>query len=126
MDFIDEENGVLVLLDFLHHLLEALLEIAAIAGAGKQRAHVEREYGRLREHGWHVGFDDLAREPLGDRRLADARIPDKQRVILLATAQHLDGALHFGLAPDKRIDAPVPRLPIEVDAISLQRAFFFL
>ncbi len=35
------------LLDLLHHLLQALLEVAAIAGAGEQRAHVEREHRRV-------------------------------------------------------------------------------
>ncbi len=46
MDFVDEQDRLLVLLDLLHHLLEALFEIAAIAGAGEQRAHVERVDGR--------------------------------------------------------------------------------
>ena len=126
MNFVDEENGVLVLLDLLHHLLEALLEVAAIARAGEQRAHVKREHGRLGEHLGHIRVDDLARQALGDRRLADAWIADQQRIVLLAAAQHLDGALDLGVAADERIDAPLPRLPIEVDAISFQGAFLFL
>ena len=126
MDLVDEENGVLVLLDLLHHLLEALFEIAAIAGAGEQRAHVEREHRRVGQNFGDVRVDDLARETLGDRRLADARIADQQRIVLLPAAQHLDGALDFGLAADQRIDAPFSRLPVEVDAISFQSAFLFL
>ena len=126
MDFVDEQNGVLVLLDFLHHLLQALFEIAAIARAGEQRAHVEREHGRIGQNLGHVRVDDLARQALGDRRLADAWIANQQRIVLLSAAQHLDGALHFGLAANERIDAPFSRLPIEVDAISFQRAFLFL
>ena len=78
------------------------------------------------QHLGHVRVDDLARQALGDRRLADARVADQQRIVLLPAAQHLDGALHFGLAADQRIDAPLPRLPIEVDAISFQGAFLFL
>ena len=120
------ENRVLVLLDLLHHLLEALLEIAAIARAGEQRAHIEREHGQFGQHLGHVRVDDLARQSLGDRRLADARIADQQRIVLLPAAQHLDGALDFSLAADEWIDAPLPRLPIEVDAISFQGAFLFL
>ena len=48
VDLVDEQDRVLVLLDLLHHLLQALLEIAAIARAGEQRAHVEREDRRAR------------------------------------------------------------------------------
>ena len=79
MDLVDEENRVLVILDLLHDLLQALLEVAAIARAGEQRAHVEREDRRAGEHVRHFARDDLAREAFGDRRLADAGIADEQR-----------------------------------------------
>ncbi len=115
-----------MLLDLLHHLLEALLEIAAIARAGEQRAHVEREHRRVGEHLRHFRLDDLAREPLGDRRLADAGIADQQRIVLLPAAEHLDRARDLGLAADQRIDPAVLRLLVEVDAISVERAFLFL
>ena len=126
MDLVDEQNRVLVLLDFLHHLLQALFEIAAIARAGEEGAHVEREHRRLGQNFRHVRVDDLSRKALGDRRLADARIANQQGVVLLTAAQHLDGPLHLGLAADKGIDAPLTRLPIEVDAICFQSAFLFL
>ncbi len=126
MDLVDEQDRVLVLLDLLHHLLQALLEIAAIARAGEQRAHVEREHGRAFEHLGHLGVDDLAREAFGDRGLADAGVADQQRVVLLPAAEHLDGALDLGLAADQRIDPPVPRLAVEIDAIGVERAFLLL
>ena len=126
MDFVDEQDGVFVLLDFLHHLLQALFEIAAIARAGEQRAHVEREDGRIGQDLRHIRIDDLARKALGDRRFPDARVTNQERIVLLPAAQHLNGALHFGLAANERIDAPLSRLPIEVDAISFQGAFLFL
>ena len=47
VDLVDEHDRVRVLLDLLDDLLQALLEIAAIARAGEQRAHVEREHGRV-------------------------------------------------------------------------------
>ena len=78
------------------------------------------------EHLGHVRVDDLARQALGDRRLADAGVADQQRIVLLPAAQHLDRALNLGLAADERIDAPLSRLPIEVDAICFQGAFLFL
>ncbi len=62
--------------------LQPLLEIAAIAGAGQQRAHVERIDDRFLEHVGHVAFDDLARQTLRDRGFAHARIADIERVVL--------------------------------------------
>ena len=46
VDLVDEHDRAGIGLDLLDHLLEALFEIAAIARAGEQRAHVEREHGR--------------------------------------------------------------------------------
>ncbi len=57
---------------------------------------------------------DLAREALGDGRLADAGIADEQRVVLLAAAEDLDGALTSLLAADQGIDPALARLLVEV------------
>ena len=80
----------------------------------------------MREHLGHFRLDDLARQALGDGGLADAGVADQQRVVLLPAAQDLDRARHLGLAADQRIDAAVPRLLVEVDAVSLERTFLFL
>ena len=74
----------------------------------------------------HIAVDDLARQPLGDGRLADARIAHEQRVVLLAAAQHLDRAQHLSLAPDQRVDAAVLGLLVEVDAIGVERVLRLL
>ncbi len=126
VDLVDEHDGVGMRLDFLHHLLQALLEIAAIAGAGEQRAHVEGEHRRVAQHLRHLALDDLAGEALRDGGLADAGIADEQRVVLLAAAQNLDRALHLHLAADQRIDLAVLRLLVEVDAITIERVALFL
>ena len=121
MDLVDEHDGAGIGLDLAHHRFEPLLEIAAVAGAGEQRAHVELEDGGFGEHLRHVAHDDAAREALGDGGLADAGVAHEQRVVLLPPAQHLDGALDLGPAADQRIDAACPRLLIQVDAIDLER-----
>ena len=123
VDFVDEEDRVLVVLDLLDDLLQPLLEIAAIARAGQQRAHVEREDGRAGEHVGHFALRDLARQTLRDGGLADARVADEQRVVLVTAAEHLDRAQHLGLAADERIDAAVARFLVEIDAIGVERAF---
>ena len=59
------------------------------------------------QHVRHFAVDDAARQPFGDRGLADAGIADEQRVVLLPAAQHLDGAADLGVAADQRIDLAV-------------------
>ncbi len=113
-------------LEFLEHLLQPFLEIAAIAGAREQRAHVEREHGGGRQHFRHFAVDDALGEPFRDRGLADAGFADEQRIVLLPAAQHLDGAVDLGIAPDHRIDLAVARLLVEVDAIGIERLALFL
>ena len=93
-----------MLLELLDDLLQPLLEVAAIARAGQQRAHVEREDGRVREHFGHVALDDALGKAFGDGGLADAGIADIERVVLGTAAQHLDGAVQLGVAADQRID----------------------
>ncbi len=96
-------------------------DLAAIAGAGQQRAHVEREDGRVLKHLGHLAMDDAPRQPLGDRGLADPGIADIERVVLGAPAEDLDRPLDLGLAPDQRVDLAALGLLVEVDAIGVER-----
>ena len=111
------------LLELVDDRLQPLLEIAAIARAGEQRAHVERIDHRGQQHLGHVALDDLARQAFGDRGLADAGIADIERVVLRAAAQDLDRAIDLGAAADQRIDLAVLRLLVEIDGELLERAF---
>ena len=104
VDLVDEQDRAAHRLEFGRHRLQPLLEIAAIARAGQQRAHVEREDGGVVQHFRHFALDDAPRQAFGDRGLADAGIADIERVVLGAPAQDLDGALDLGLAADQRID----------------------
>ena len=102
--------------------LRRFLEVTAIARACQERAHVEREHRSVGQHLGHLVLGDLTGQPLGDGRLAHAWVADEQRVVLLPSAQDLDGPLDLRFPPDERIDTPVLRLLVEVDAISLQCA----
>src|SRR3546814_9327596 len=71
-------------------------------------------------------LDDLAGQPFGDGRLADARIADIERIVLRAAAEDLDGALHLLAATDQRIDLSVAGLLVQIHAELLERAFALL
>ncbi len=126
MDLVDEHDGAGVGFELLDDLLEPLLEVAAVAGAGEQGAHVEGKHRRIAQHVGHFAVDDAARETLGDRGLADAGVAHEQRVVLLPAAEHLDGSADLGVAADQRVDLALARLLVEVDAIGLERVALFL
>ena len=86
VQLVDEQDDVAAGADLLQHLLEALLEVAAVAGAGDERAEVERvellalRASRARRRRRCLG------EALDDRGLADAGLADQHRVVLGAAA----------------------------------------
>ena len=86
------------------HGLEPLLELAAVLRAGEQRADVERPDALALQALRDVARDDPLREPLDDRRLADARLADQHRVVLRAPREHLDHAADLLVAPDHRVE----------------------
>jgi hypothetical protein len=75
VDLVDEEDGARLLLELGDHALETLLEIAAVLGAGDQRAHVERVDRAVGQHVGHLALDDHARQAFGNGGLADAGSP---------------------------------------------------
>ena len=79
MDLVDEHDGVRVRLDLLDDLLQAFLEIAAVAGAG-EGVPMSREKTVAFSRTSALPLDDLAGEALGDGGLADAGIADQERL----------------------------------------------
>ena len=120
MDLVDEQDRTRLLLEIAEHALQALLEVAAVLGAGDERAHVERVDRAVGEHVRHLALGDQAGQALGDRGLADPGLADVERVVLAAPAQDLDGALDLELAADQRIDAAFGRQPVEVAAVLVE------
>ncbi len=91
-------------LDLLEHLLEALLEVAAVAGAGHQGAEVERVELLVGERLGHRVVGDGLGQALDDGRLADAGLADEHRVVLGAAREHLHDALGLAGAADDRVE----------------------
>src|SRR5690606_40039017 len=85
------------------------------------RGHVEREnpvpLERFRDL---AGRDELG-EAFDDRSLADARLPDEDRVVLLASAQDLDHALDLVRPPDGRVELVLARELRQVTAEVVER-----
>jgi hypothetical protein len=86
VELVDEQDDVAAGLDLLEHLLEALLEVAAVAGAADERTEVERVELLVVQRLGHVVGHDLLGQALDDGGLADAGLADEHRVVLGAAA----------------------------------------
>ena len=104
VDLVDEEDDVAPGADLLQDLLEALLEVTAIAGPGHQGTEVEGVELLAGEGVGDVAGDDLQGEAFDDGGLADAGLTDEHRVVLGAAGQDLHDSLDLVAATDDRVE----------------------
>ena len=121
VDLVDEEDGPRLLAQRRDHGLQPLLEVAAKARAGQQRAHVEGVDPGVLQRRWNLPQMDLQRQPFGERRLADAGFADEDGIVLAAAAEHAGRARQLLLAADERIDLAFGGAPDQVGGEERQR-----
>jgi hypothetical protein len=101
--------------------LQPLLELAAVLRAGYERAHIERDDALVFQTFWNVTANDAARKSFDDRRLADTRLADEDRIVLGAAREDLDHAADFLVAADHGIELALFRELSEIAAVTLER-----
>src|SRR6266545_3335957 len=120
VQFVDEQHDVAAGLDLLEHLLQALLEVAAVPRAGDQCPQVQGVDLLALQGLGDVTLDDLGGQPLDDGGLAHAWFADQDRVVLGPAGQDLHDPLDLLLSPDHRVELPVPGELGEVPAELVQ------
>ena len=103
VQLVDEQDRVVRVAQLLDDLLEPLLELAAVLGAGDERPDVEGQDALVEERLRDVAGDDPMGQALGDGRLADAGLADEGRVVLRAPREDLDDPLDLLLSADDGI-----------------------
>ena len=103
VDLVDEQDDVAAGAHLLEDLLEALLEVAAVARAGHERAHVQGVELLVAQGLGDVAVDDGLAQALDDGGLAHARLPDEDGVVLGAPGEDLHDPLHLLFAADDRV-----------------------
>ena len=112
VQLVDEEDDRAARVgDLLQDGLEPVLELAAVLGAGDQRADVERDDAAVAQALGHVARDDALGQALGDGGLAHAGLADQHRVVLGAAGQDLDDAADLVVAADDRVELALRRRP---------------
>ena len=105
MELIDEQDDLaLGLLHFLEHGLQAVLELAAVLGAGDQRAHVELDKVAVAQGARYVAGHDSLGDTFDDGCLAYARLANEHGIVLGAAGQDLDGTANLVGTTDDRVE----------------------
>ena len=76
VQLVDEQDDVLGPADFVHDRLDALLELAAVFGAGDHQGEVERDDALVAQEFRDVAGGDFLGEAFDDGGLADAGFAD--------------------------------------------------
>ena len=88
----------------VHHLLEALFEIAAVTRASNKRAQIERvELLAVKRFRNLIGSDCLC-QTFNDCGLANTRLANKNRVVLGPATEHLHDAFCFACTTDNWVE----------------------
>ena len=82
VQLVDEQDDVAGLLHLVDGVLDALLELAAVLGAGHHAGQVQRQDALVQQLLGHVAGGDALGQTLGDGRLAHAGLTDQHGVVL--------------------------------------------
>ena len=104
MHLVDEDDHVLGALDFVHHSLDPLLELAAVFGTSNHQGKIEGDDLLIQEDFGHDTAGDFLRQTLGDGGLADAGLTNKHRIVFGAAAKDLDDAADLVFTTDHRVE----------------------
>ena len=121
VELVDEEDGLFGRAHLVEDGLDAFLELAAVFRARDHQGQVEHDEALAVQELRHVVRGDLARQPLHDRGLADARLADEDGIVLRAAAEDLDHAFDLVVAADDRVELVFLRKGGQVASERVQR-----
>ncbi len=106
--------------DLLEDGLQALFELAPVLGSGDHRSEIEGDDPPIPQPLRYISFDDAICESLDDGSLADAGLPDQNRVVLGAAREDLDDTADLLVTPDHRVELPLAGCLGEVPAVAFE------
>ena len=116
MRFVDEENQVVALFDFVDDALDTFFKHSAQHGAGNYPAHLQLDHVRVsqtRRNLLRLQLDHPG-EAFDHGSLADARFPNQhRRVSALAMTKNFDDLLNLFFAANRGRNLVGPSHPIQ-------------
>ncbi len=82
MQFINEEDHIVIFLQLAHERFHTLLELSSVLGARYERGQVERDDPLVEEHPGNLPLDDPQGKSLSNGRFSHTRLSYEQWVVL--------------------------------------------
>ena len=117
VDFVDKQDGMLDFGQLFEHGFDAGFKVAAIFGAGQERAHIQCKHGGTGQRFGHIAVLQTISQALGQRGFAHTGLAHQKRIVFAAAAQGLHEALQLHGAADQRVDTPFACLHVQIDSI---------
>ena len=103
VQLINEQDDILGLLDFVHHGLDPLLELASVLGARHHQREIQSDHPLGSQQLGHIALSDFLGQPLHDGCFTHTGLTQQHRVVLGAATEDLDDPLDLIAAADHRI-----------------------
>mmetsp|Transcript_33134 Transcript_33134/g.72240 ORF Transcript_33134/g.72240 Transcript_33134/m.72240 type:complete len:942 (-) Transcript_33134:128-2953(-) len=117
---VDDQDDVIGLLDLVHELLQALLELTTVLGARNQQTHVQGDNLLALDGLGHVTGGDQLSKALSNSGLTHTGLADQARVVLGATAQNLGHTLDLLAASHHGVEPALLSLLSQVGTVLLE------
>ena len=121
MQLVDEKDDALRTANLVHHRFDAFFKLTTVFCAGDHQCQIERDHSFIAQKLGHIAVCDLLRESFSNRRFADTRFTDQDRIIFRPSAKHLDHALDFIAPANHRIELAFPRQISQVTSKCAER-----
>ncbi len=125
MDFVDEEDDIGLLFEFLDDGFESFFEVASVSGPCKERPKVELVYEGVGEGFGDLAFEDFEGESFDDGGFSDACFSDEQGIIFVSSHEDVDDAIDFVMSSDEGVDKALGCTFYEVDGVGFEVFVFF-
>ena len=120
VDFVNKENHIAVLHDFVNHRLNAFLKFTAVLGTGDHAGQTEIDNTLVFERFGHLSLGDFQRQTFRNGSLADARFTDQTGVVLGAAGQNLYHAVNLLLTSDDRVNFALLGFSGQISAVLVE------
>ena len=123
--FVDDKDDVAERLDLVDEALHAAFKLSAELRARDKCRQVEQMDFLVFQLIRHLTLRNANGKPLCDRRLADARLADEARIVLLSAVENLDDTFGLAFASDDGIQLTQPCARRQIGAVRGQVLAFF-
>ena len=109
MQLVDEQNDIAVAPHLVEHGADALFKLAAVLCSRHHAGEIKQQDTLVDKLLRHVARGDLFGKPLGDGRLANARLADEHGVIFCPPRQNAQRTADLLFSPDHGVEPPLAR-----------------